>query len=97
LRQITVPILITAVGGHYFIADNEIHYNVAASKDKVLVVIEGTVHGQTLCETCSRVPGQPYSNATTVCAWSPADGRFNVAPAGACPESRQARFGAQAL
>jgi hypothetical protein len=33
LRQISVPILITAVGGHYFIADNEIH-EVAASKDK---------------------------------------------------------------
>src|SRR3977135_3453060 len=26
LRQISVPILITAMGGHYFIADNESHY-----------------------------------------------------------------------
>jgi pimeloyl-ACP methyl ester carboxylesterase len=64
LRQITVPILVTAMGGHYFIADNEIHYDVAASKDKDFVVIEGAVHGQTPCEACSKVTGQSYSNAT---------------------------------
>ena len=64
LRQITVPILITAMGGHYFIADNEIHYDVAASKDRDFVVVEGAVHGQTPCEACSKVTGQSYSNAT---------------------------------
>jgi pimeloyl-ACP methyl ester carboxylesterase len=64
LRQITVPILITAMGGHYFIADNEIHYDVAASRDKDFIVIEGAVHGQTPCEACSKVTGQSYSNAT---------------------------------
>jgi len=64
LRQITVPILITAMGGHYFIADNEIHYDVAASRDKGFIVIEGAVHGQTPCEACSKVTGQSYSNAT---------------------------------
>jgi len=64
LRQITVPILITAMGGHYFIADNEIHYEVAASRDKDFIVIEGAVHGQTPCEACSKVTGQSYSNAT---------------------------------
>ena len=64
LRQITVPILITAMGGHYFITDNEIHYDVAASQDKDFVVIEGAVHGQTPCEACSKVTGQSYSNAT---------------------------------
>ncbi len=64
LRQITVPILITAMGGHYFIADNEIHYDVAASMDKDFIVIEGAVHGQTPCEACSKVTGQSYSNAT---------------------------------
>jgi pimeloyl-ACP methyl ester carboxylesterase len=64
LRQISVPILITAMGGHYFIADNEIHYEVAASKDKEFLVIEGAVHGQTPCDACSKVTGQSYSNAT---------------------------------
>ena len=64
LRQITAPILITAMGGHYFIADNEIHYDVAASRDKDFIVIEGAVHGQTPCEACSKVTGQSYSNAT---------------------------------
>src|SRR5947207_15742431 len=61
LRQITVPILITAMGGHYFIADNEIHYDVAASRDKDFVVVEGAVHGQTPCEACSAVTVQSYS------------------------------------
>jgi len=64
LRQITVPILIAAMGGHYFIADSEIHYDVAASRDKDFIVIEGAVYGQTPCEPCSRVTGQFYSNAT---------------------------------
>jgi pimeloyl-ACP methyl ester carboxylesterase len=64
LKQITVPILVTAMGGHYFIADNEIHYDVAASKDKDFAVIEGAVHGQTPCEACSKITGQSYSNAT---------------------------------
>ncbi len=64
LKQISVPILVTAMGGHYFIADNEIHYDVAASKDKDYVVIEGAVHGQTPCEPCSKITGQSYSNAT---------------------------------
>jgi hypothetical protein len=64
LRQITVPILIAAMGGHYFIADNEIHFDVAASRDKDFVVIEGAMHGQTPCEPCSKVTGQSYSNAT---------------------------------
>src|SRR5438093_13532843 len=34
LREISVPILSTTMGGHDFITDNEIHYEVAASKDK---------------------------------------------------------------
>src|SRR6266446_3157887 len=54
----------TDIGGHYFIADNEIHYDVAASEDKDFLVVEGAVHGQTPCEACSKVTGQSYSNAT---------------------------------
>jgi pimeloyl-ACP methyl ester carboxylesterase len=78
LRQITVPILIAAMGGHYFIADNEIHYDVAASQDKDFVVIEGAVHGQTPCNACSKLTGKSYGNATRnlydyVARWASAD------------------------
>ena len=64
LKEITVPILIMAMGGHYFIRDNEIHYDVAASKDKDYIVVEGSVHGMVPCEACSKITGQSYSNVT---------------------------------
>jgi hypothetical protein len=41
LQKITVPILILGMGGHYFLRDNEIHYEVSASSDKEYIVIEG--------------------------------------------------------
>ena len=63
LRSIAVPILITAMGGHYFIRDNEIHYEVAASKDKDFIVIEGATHNITPCTACEKTPGQ-YANVT---------------------------------
>lgn len=73
LRNISVPILITGMGGHYFIRDNEIHYEVAASKDKDYVIIEGAQHGVTPCTECETTPGQ-YSNTVKnffdyVAAW----------------------------
>ncbi|MBI3935217.1 MAG: hypothetical protein HY316_11050 [Acidobacteria bacterium] len=61
LRNVSVPILIMAMGGHSFIRDNEIHYEVAASTDKDFVVIEGATHGITPCTECETSPGQ-YSN-----------------------------------
>lgn len=61
LQNISIPILITAMGGHFFIRDNEVHYEVAASKDKDFVVIEGATHGITPCTACKTTPGQ-YSN-----------------------------------
>jgi pimeloyl-ACP methyl ester carboxylesterase len=64
LKEISVPILIVAMGGHYFIRDNEIHYEVAASQDKDYLVVEGSVHVMTPCEACSKVTGQSYSNVT---------------------------------
>lgn len=64
LREIGKPLLIAAMGGHYFVRDNEIHFEQAASPDKDLVVIEGAVHGQTPCEECSKATGKSYSNAT---------------------------------
>jgi pimeloyl-ACP methyl ester carboxylesterase len=63
LQNISVPVLITAMGGHYFIRDNEIHYEMAASKDKDFVVIEGATHGITPCTACEKTPGQ-FSNVT---------------------------------
>ena len=64
VREISVPLLIAAMGAHYFIADNEIHFDMAGSKDKDYVVIEGAVHGQTPCVPCSKATGQSYDNAT---------------------------------
>ncbi|MCZ6491112.1 MAG: hypothetical protein O7A06_11350 [Acidobacteria bacterium] len=61
LRNISVPVLFTAMGAHYFIRDNEIHYEVAASEDKDFVVIEGATHGIRPCTACETFPGQ-YSN-----------------------------------
>ena len=62
VQSISVPVLFAAMGAHYFIRDNELHYDMAASKDKDFVVIEGAVHGFTPCTACERTPGQ-YSNS----------------------------------
>ena len=61
LPKIRIPLLVTAMGAHYFIRDNEIHYELAASADKDFIVIEGAEHGQTPCLACESSPGQ-YSN-----------------------------------
>ena len=62
LRSITIPVLITAMGAHYFIRDNEIHYEVAASADKEFIVVEGATHGIRPCTSCEKTPGQ-YGNS----------------------------------
>ncbi len=62
LKQITVPLLVTAMGGHYFVRDSEIHYETAASKDKDFIVAEGAVHGMTPCTKCTKLTGQSYDN-----------------------------------
>jgi hypothetical protein len=61
LQKITVPILILGMGGHYFLRDNEIHYEVSASADKEYLIIEGASHGIRPCKICETTPGQ-YSN-----------------------------------
>ncbi len=61
VQSISVPVLFAAMGAHYFIRDNERHYDMAKSKDKDFIVIEGAVHGFTPCTACERTPGQ-YSN-----------------------------------
>ena len=62
LPTITVPTLVTAMGGHYFIRDNEIHYELSGAKDKNFIVVEGAEHGQTPCVPCEATPGQ-YANS----------------------------------
>ena len=61
LQKISAPILVTAMGAHYFVRDNEIHFEMAASKDKEFIVIEGATHGIQPCKACEETPGQ-YSN-----------------------------------
>lgn len=62
VQSISVPVLFATMQGHYFIRDNEIHYDLAKSKDKDLIVIEGAEHGITPCVPCEQFPGQ-YSNS----------------------------------
>ncbi len=57
-----MPILIFGMGGHYFLRDNEMHYEVAASQDKEYVIVEGASHGIRPCRACETTPGQ-YSNS----------------------------------
>jgi pimeloyl-ACP methyl ester carboxylesterase len=62
VKSINVPILFSAMGGYTFIRDNEIHYEMSASKDKDFIVVEGATHGATPCKECEKTPGQ-YSNS----------------------------------
>lgn len=64
VQQISAPLLVTAMGGHYFIRDNEIVYEMAKSADKDFIVLEGATHGMTPCKPCSAATGQDYGNAT---------------------------------
>lgn len=63
LQSVHVPLLVTAMGGHYFVRDAEQFYDLAASEDKDFYVIEGATHGGTGCKPCSEVTGQSYANA----------------------------------
>jgi len=63
LQQMTIPLLVTAMGGHYFIRDAEQYFDMAASGDKDYYVIEGATHGGTECTACETTPKQ-YANAT---------------------------------
>ena len=62
LQSISIPVLVVAMGAHYFIRDNEIHYENAASADKDFVVTEGAAHTGPPCVPCEKFPGQ-YSNS----------------------------------
>lgn len=62
VQSIGVPEMFAAMGGHYFIRDVEHEYDLAKSKDKDFIVIEGAVHQFTPCTRCETFPGQ-YSNS----------------------------------
>ncbi|MGE5538968.1 MAG: alpha/beta hydrolase family protein [Gemmatimonas sp.] len=62
LRNIHVPILMLAAGGHYFIRDNEKMFDIAASTDKEFAVVEGAAHGIVPCTACEQTKGQ-YGNS----------------------------------
>ena len=62
VRSISIPILITAMGAHYFVRDSEIHFEMAASTDKDFITIEGATHNVTPCTACEATPGQ-YGNS----------------------------------
>jgi len=64
LQSISVPVLITAAGGFYLMRDNEVLFEVAASRDKDFIIIEGADHQMMPCKPCEKTPGQ-YSNANT--------------------------------
>jgi hypothetical protein len=52
VQNISVPVLVTAMGGHYFLRNSELFYELATSEDKDFVVLEGAVHGITPCTEC---------------------------------------------
>ena len=60
LRAITVPVLIVAMQGHYFVTDSEYFLDIAKSADKEFIAIEGATHGYTPCGNCK---GGPYNNS----------------------------------
>jgi hypothetical protein len=62
LQSISTPLLVAAAGGFYLLRDNEVHYEVAASRDKEFIVIEGADHQMMPCTACEKIPGQ-YANA----------------------------------
>lgn len=59
LGHVSVPLLVVAMGGHYFIRDGETIHAMAASSDKEFIVVEGATHGGTPCRECMP-EGKPY-------------------------------------
>ena len=61
--SISVPLLVAAMGGNTGLRDNEMVYEMAASRDKDFVVVEGATHNIEPCAECETRKGQ-YANAT---------------------------------
>jgi hypothetical protein len=52
VQHISVPVLVTAMTGHYFVRNSERIYDMTASKDKDFVAVEGATHGGNPCTAC---------------------------------------------
>ena len=82
VAQISVPTLVMAMQGHYFIRDGELIYESAASLDKEFLVVEGATHGLGNCTACAALYGTgPYNNVPLnlwnyVATWANKPGRF---------------------
>ena len=63
VREISVPILVFAMQGHYFIRDGEYIFEQAKSADKDFIVLEGANHGLGPCNPCAALHNADYSNA----------------------------------
>ena len=61
--QIGVPLLVAAMGGNTGLRDNEQLYEMAASRDKDFIVVEGATHNIEPCTDCETQKGQ-FGNAT---------------------------------
>ena len=60
LQNITVPLLITSMGAHYFLVDSERFYEIMPpARIRITYVLWRLVHGITPCGNC---PGGPYTN-----------------------------------
>lgn len=65
VQQIAVPLLVTAMQGGSPIADSELVYEMAVSKDKELLIVEGASHNIVPCAECEQREGQ-YRNTVRV-------------------------------
>jgi pimeloyl-ACP methyl ester carboxylesterase len=63
VAEVSVPLLVLGMGGHYFVRDNEQIFEAAASADKDYVVVDGATHNGAPCKPCEAKEGD-YSNAT---------------------------------
>ena len=52
VQYISVPVLVSAMTGHYFVRNSELIYDFTASADKDFIAVEGATHGGNPCEAC---------------------------------------------
>jgi len=52
VQHISVPVLVSAMTGHYFVRNSELIYDFTASEDKDFIAIEGATHGGRPCVAC---------------------------------------------
>lgn len=59
VQHISVPVLVNANTGHYFVRNSELIYDFVASTDKDFIAVEGATHGGNPCTECMPA-GQKY-------------------------------------